>query len=131
MMKSLTLILALTLSVMFSSTSSAGWTKVVEGVRGNTYYVDFERIRKHDGYVYWWDLGDYLKPNKYGNLSDKSYSQGDCKLFRYKILSTSFHTEPMGKGTPSSSNKPKKEWSYPPPNGVAERILKSVCASAK
>jgi|TARA_R110000822_G_scaffold92765_1_gene213969 hypothetical protein len=128
MMKSLTLILALTLSVMFSSTSFAGWTKVAESVLGDTFYVDFERIRKHGGYVYYWRLSDLLKPNKHGTLSDKSYYQGDCKLFRQKELSASFHTEPMGKGTPSFSNKPKKEWSYPPPNGVAEVMLNRVCA---
>ena len=64
MMKSLTRILALTFSVMFSSTSFAGWTKVAENVSGDTFYVDFERIRKHGGYVYYWRLSDLLKPNK-------------------------------------------------------------------
>jgi hypothetical protein len=50
-------------------------------VEGNTHYVDFERIKKHDGYVYWWDLTDLLKPNEYGILSGKAYKQGDCKSF--------------------------------------------------
>jgi len=34
------------------------------GNGANTTYVDFERIRKHGGYVYWWDLLDRLKPTK-------------------------------------------------------------------
>ena len=25
-------------------------------------YVDFERIRKVDGYVFYWQLGDFLEP---------------------------------------------------------------------
>jgi hypothetical protein len=104
------ILLALTFSVMFSSTSFAGWTKVRETVEGDTYYVDFERIRKHGGYVYYWMLSDYLKPTKFGDLSSKVYYQGDCKLFRTMRLSSSYHIQPMGEGTPSAvSNKPKKD----------------------
>ena len=131
-MKILTILLTLTFTVMFSSPSFADWKKVSESVDGDTFYVDFERIRKHDGYVYWWELGDYLKPDELGDLSSKTYKQGDCKLFRYKFLSGSFYTEPMGGGTPSaSSNEPDKEWRYPPPNSSIEFILKSVCKYAK
>ena len=125
-MRKLTLTLVFTL--MFSSTSFAEWTKVGKDTDGNTFYVDFERIRKHDGYVYWWDLSDYLKPRQ-EYLSAKQYNQGDCKLFRVKYLSDSYYTQPMGQGTPSTtSNKPDKEWRYPSPNSVIETILKSVCS---
>ena len=114
---------------MFSpSTSFAGWTKVSENVDGDTFYVDFERIKKHDGYVYYWYLIDYLKPT-FGDLSAKTYNQGDCKTFRYKWLSMSFHREPMGGGT-GKDEKPDKEWRYPPPDTVIETILKSVCQYA-
>ena len=131
-MKILTLILALTFTVMFPSPSFAEWKRVSENVDGTTFYVDFERIRKHGGYVYFWILSDYLKPDKYGDLSAKVYYQGDCELFRFKNLSYSFHKEPMGGGTSStSSNKPEKEWRYPPPNSANEVVLKSVCAYAK
>ena len=131
-MKRLTLLTALIFSVMFSSTSFAEWTKVGKDVDGDTYYIDFERIRKHGGYVYYWTLSDLLKPTENGNLSYQSYKQGECKLFRYKILSDSVHTEPMGGGTPSEfSKKPEKEWNYPPPNSTNETILKTVCRYAK
>ncbi len=95
---------------------------------GNTFYVDFERIRKHDGFVYWWELGDYLKPSPNGYLSGKVYKQGDCKLFRLKTLSGSFHKEPMGGGTGDSHSPKNPEWKYPPPNSSMETILKSVCS---
>ena len=111
---------------MFSSTSIAGWTKVGENSRGS-FYVDFERIRKHDGFVYWWQLGNLLKPDKDGDLSYKPYNQGDCKLFRYKILSVSYHKEPMGGGT-GTRGTPSSKWNYPPPNSSVELILKEVCS---
>ena len=86
-MKKLLLIFTLLFStLMFSTPSYAEWTKVGANVSGDTFYVDFERIRKHGGYAYYWSLGDYLKPTKNERLSDKSYRQGDCKLFRERIL---------------------------------------------
>ena len=128
-MKKLTLIFTLLVStVMFSSPSYAEWAKVTEGVKsGNTFYVDFERIRKHDGYVYFWSLTDRLKPYL-GTLSVKIYNQGDCKLFRFKKLSYVFHNQPMGRGTGDSSSPKNPEWIYPSPNSVDEGILKSVCS---
>ena len=130
-MKKLTLLTVLIFSLMFSSTSFADWTKVSENVIGGNFYIDFERIGKHGGYVYFWYLRDGLKPDEDGTLSAKMYNQGDCKLFRYKTLSFSFHKEPMGGGTPSTiSNKPSKNWVYPPPTSSVEHMLKEVCEYA-
>ena len=81
-----------------------------ENVDGRTFYVDFERIRKHGGYVYYWYLRDFLKPEKWGDMSSKLYNQGDCKLFRYKYLSYFFHKEPMGGGVGNLLNEVDKNW---------------------
>ena len=133
-MKKLTLTFLICLfTVLLSAPSYAKWTKVGENVNGTTFYMDFERIRKVDGYVYWWDLSDYLKPTKYGDLSAKSYHQGDCKLFRSRDLSFSFHKEPMGGGI-GRVREPKgeqKNWVYPSPNSVDEGVLKLVCNHVK
>jgi len=114
-------------TLVFSSPTYAGWMEIIKG-NGITFYVDFDTIKKHDGYVYYWELGDYLKPNEFGDLSAKVYREVDCKLFRHKVLSDSYYTEPMGRGTPSaSSNTSDEEWRYPPPNSSGETVLKSVC----
>jgi hypothetical protein len=110
---------------MFSSSLYADWTEMSENTSG-TAYVDFERTRKHDGYVYYWYLGDYAKPTELGHLSSKSYRQGDCKLFRFKGLSFSFHKEPMGGGN-GDVEEPDTEWTYPSPNSSFETVLKKVC----
>ena len=116
---------------MFASPAYAKWEKVAVSVSGDTYYVDFDRIRTNGGYVYFWDLSDYLKPTKWGDLSAKSYKQGDCEMFRYKNLSYSFYKTPMGEGVIFlSDSNPNPEWVYPPPNSVAEIILKGVCEVA-
>ena len=96
---------------------------------GVIFYVDFDRIRQHGGYVYYWVLGDYIKPVE-GDLSYKGYHQGDCKLFRYKYLSYSDHKEPMGQGT-GKNLTPRDKWTYPSPGSSGEINLKSVCNFAK
>ena len=128
-MKKLTLFTTLVFSLtIFSSTCYAEWTKVDEDWLG-TFYVDFASIRKVYGYVYFWRLSDFLKPDTDGELSYKIYTQGDCKLFRYKVLNVSAHKQAMGEGTGEVA-EPIKElegWIYPPPNSAIEHTLKKVC----
>ena len=127
-MRKLTLILSLIFTVTLSSPSYAEWIEVGKNKSGDTFYVDFDRIRKHGEYVYVWVLGDNLKPSKHGDLSWKVYYQIDCQLLRSKGLSWSWHKEPMGGGTGLVNNDPDKEWKYPPPYSSRERVLKAVCA---
>jgi hypothetical protein len=115
-------------TLVFSSPSYADWTKVSRTVSGNNYYVDFDRIRKYDGYVYFWELDDYLKPLSGKYLSFKGYMQGDCKLFRHKELSSFYYTDSMGNGTPFIPAAITLPWVYPPPSSVTESILNSVCS---
>ena len=125
-MRKLTLTLVFT--VMFSSTSFAEWTEVTKNVHGDTFYVDFERIRKVDGYVYYLILQNHPKPNKYGNFSLKGYRQGDSKLFRIENLSTALHNQPMGEDTGDVFNSENPKWDYAGPESVGELFLKSVCS---
>ena len=128
-MKKLILIFTLLFStVMLSSPSYAEWTKVNKDADGNTNYIDFEGLRKIDGYVYWWILSDILHPTLQGHLSSRTYNQGDCKLFRVKYLSWAFHIEPMGGGAGGSGGPINPEWNYPPPNSAMESMLKAVCS---
>ena len=132
-MKKLLTLTTLVFTLMFSSTSFAEWTKMGVDGNGNTVYVDFERIQNVGGYFYWWVLVDHLEANEYGTLSSKSYSQVDCSLFRYQILTYSFHKDAMGEGVGDVS-KPVEEmqgWLYPPPDSGQEFVLKTVCAYVK
>ena len=133
----LTFLFSLTLlfsTLIFSTPSYGEWTKAgkggVAGLNlGDTFYVDFERIRNHDGYVYYWGLSDNLKPIAPGYFSAVSYMQGDCKLFRFKNLSMTFYKEPMGGGIGKrvNINGDNADWIYTPPHSVAESILQQVC----
>ena len=121
-MKTLLTITTLVFTLMLSSTSFAEWTEVSSNMgEQNTYYVDFEKVRKVNGFVYFWTLSNYLKPLE-GTLSTKIHWQGDCKLLRNKVLGLSLHKEPMGGGS-GKQYTPPDEW-----DSVGEHILKSVCS---
>ena len=126
-MKRIIIILKIFLLVTLLSSPSYGkWTKIGESEgTGNSHYVDFERIKKKDGFVYFWNLSNYTRPIK-GISSEINFRQADCTLFRYKILSGSFHNELMGRGSPINGT-PDKKWRYAKPYSVAEMFLESVC----
>jgi len=131
MIKKITLGITLFFStLMFASPAYADWEVAGEN-EYSTYYVDFDRIRTNGGYVYFWDLSDYLKPTKWGDLSAKSYKQGDCEMFRYKNLSFSYYKQPMGEVFGDSNSPPNPEWVYPSPNSSVEEMLKRVCEYAE
>ena len=128
-----TLLTTLILSLMFTATSFAEWTKVSENVDGDTFHVDFETIKKGGGYVYYWRLTDSIKPTEDGDLSSKTYDEVDCGSPRkYRGLSHLFYRESMGKGSTSNTINPKEpEWSYPFPDSVSESTLGLVCKAAE
>ncbi len=128
-MKNLFFILTLLFSLIITSVSYAEWTLTAEGKGGgDSYYVDFERIRKVDGYHYFWMLVDLVKPDKDGDLSIKNYRQVDCKLFRFKDLQFEGFKASMGAGSGKSYGIKTKEWSYPTPGSVNEIVLNEVCS---
>ena len=114
-MKKLFFIPILLFTLIFSSNAYSKWTKVTETTDGNQYYLDYDRIRKVDGYLYYWYLSNF--------------AQGDCKLLRFKRVSTTVFKGPMGKGFIGSRPHKKKnqDWDYPHPNSPMESVLRSVC----
>jgi hypothetical protein len=110
--------------------SSAEWSKLSENTDGDSFYADFDRIKKNNGYVYFWRLSDYVTPSKYGTLSIKNYDQVECSYPRYKTLSMIFYKESMGIGS-GETYTPEEKWIYAPPNSSAESVLKRVCGFIK
>ena len=48
------------------------WKKVAESKNGNSFYVDVDNIKKNNGLVYYWELGDLLEPITTGSESVNS-----------------------------------------------------------
>jgi hypothetical protein len=114
-------------AMVSASLSFGEWTRVSESESGNVYYVDLDRIKTHSGFFYYWELGDYLKSDKWGYMSVAVYRQGDCKQFRTRGVHATLYKQSMGRGYGDSHIPTISQWIYPPPNTSLEEILKTVC----
>tara|TARA_B100001057_G_scaffold490983_1_gene580294 strand:+ start:3184 stop:3573 length:390 start_codon:yes stop_codon:yes gene_type:complete len=112
---------------MWTSNGYGEWKFLTSSEDGTKFYIDFESVRKHEGYYYYWVLEDLLKPDIDGDLSYINYFQGDCNLFRIKHLSGLYYKLPMGEGNSYDVNPENPKWSYVPPGSVFETSLKTVC----
>ena len=126
-MKNLNIIAAaLASTVALATPVFAEWTAVSEA-SGNTFYIDFDTIKENDGYVYYWEMTDMLKPFENGLLSGKFLKEVDCNIPRkYRPLSLVFYKQPMAGGNGDSYN-PSAEWEYPSPNSVADTMTNAAC----
>ena len=120
-------ILPFLFAIIFSSTTFAEWARVGENTAGNIFYVDFQKVQKIDGYIYFLLLNNYGTQSEWGYMSSISYVQGDCRLFRYKNLSWSIYKQPMGSGDSPVPIKPPDEWIYPSAKQSNELILEIMC----
>ncbi len=125
-MKKITLLLVIIFTFLFSTTSWGEWTYVVGNTVGSKYYYDKDRVRKSGKYLYVWELVDYLKPSPNGDLSDTTYTQLDCLIFRYKWLKFNSYNKSMGEGEMTYSSQPDK-WEYPKPETVLEFMYNKIC----
>ena len=124
-------LLTLLFSILISFNSYGEWSEVSIGVSsGNTTYLDNDTIREKDGYVYFWSLQDRVKPNDYGDMSIKTYWQGDCDLKKMRSLTNIFFPQPMGEGIPET-DYPPREWQYQSPGSVGEGFLDYACDYVK
>ncbi|HIF36736.1 MAG TPA: hypothetical protein EYQ71_09065 [Candidatus Thioglobus sp.] len=96
---------------------------------GDISYFDRNSIKEHNGYIYWWELNDMLKPNEDGVMSDKQYKQGDCGVGRYKTLRFIFYVQSMGKGAGEGIND--DAWMYPSPGTIGRITLDYACNYVK
>ena len=133
-MKKLTILL---FSILISFSSYAGWfssdsglKKILTSAWGSTYYIDTDTIKEYDGYVYYWSLEDFVKPNHLFVMSSKSYHQADCKRSRYKFLSSISYFQPMGT-VQGDSSEGTKLWRTASDGTVGGALFNYACGYIK
>jgi hypothetical protein len=130
-------LLLLLISLLLSFNSYGDWTKTSEDTDGDSFYIDFQTIKKLDnGNVIFWGMIDNLEGND-GFMSSKIFWEGDCNLSRMKVLSLIQYEEPMGEGESESLGAGIVElddimpWRYLPPDTVGYMNLEEVCSLTK
>ena len=87
-------------------------------------YLD--TIKKADGFIYFWDMHDYVVPLS-GYLSSQTYYKADCKRSRVKTLRYIFYSRNMGRGQAEQQDSVNKDWKYPSPGTGMNDSLNSAC----
>ena len=126
-------LLILLFSLLISFNSYGEWTYITKERDGDKYYIDNDSIKEHDGYIYWWGLTDYVKPTQSGDLSAEAYSEGDCGINRWRLLSIVFFKQSMGTGqqdilTPTGEHA---NWFYPTRDRIDGILLNHACNTIK
>jgi hypothetical protein len=107
-----------------TSLANAEWTKVYTG-DGSSAYVNFDRLKKRDGKLYYWALID-LHSMK-GQWSLTMYQETECKRDRFKVLNSTTYSDRMGSGNVIGTDNTPMNWTYPTPDTFGEAIFDAVC----
>ncbi len=122
------LLLTLLTALMLTGAAWAEWEKIAENDFAE-YYIDRATIRKDGNLRRMWDMFNLREQDKNGTSSIRARAEYDCKQERQRTLSISAHSEPMSKGIPLKDGMHDALlWIDIPPNSVAEKMLKIVCA---
>ena len=114
--------------LVFPDYVQAKWSIISISTDGETrYFLDYDRIRKHNGNTYYWMMTDRSgKDDTF--LSTVEYSVADCALFKSRYLKLFFFFKEMGRGESIEDDEPGGPWTYPLPNSNHENILQEVCS---
>ncbi len=125
-MKQLLVLITLISSLIMSSVANAEWTKVSTiNDEGGSAYVDFDRLKKRNGKLYYWALIDFHSMK--GQWSVTMYQEAECKRDRFRVLNSASYSDRMGSGDVIGSDNTPMNWTYPPPDSYGEAILYAVC----
>jgi len=124
-------LLVLLFSILISFNSYGEWRYITDNVNGTNYYIDYETIKENNGYLYFWQLDDYLEP-----LSDSDgprfssilMYKVDCDSLSYKRLTATFYSGQMGKGT-SKTISMDDDWLNSPSGSGGTLIRNELCLS--
>ena len=105
------------------------WKKVGENTDGDTFYVDVSNIKKHNGLVYYWELGNYSTRTDFIHSYISKY-QVTCGIEERLEFLTTYYGDPMGKGIVIVETNDKKI-RHPKPNTVSYVLMKFACDNAK
>ena len=123
------IILLITIFPFYKMPALASWQPLKKGGDdGNVQsYIDFDNVWKDNGYIYYWTLLDYSKPEyETDTLSMKLYNRADCLSFKYEILVLLNYKKPMAQGK-GQKDALKGGWYYPKKKSLLGRNLQSLC----
>ena len=122
-------LLVLLFSILISFNSYGEWTQISSNIKGDSYFINLETIKKRNGYVYYWQLDDLSSPLASGKVfSAKRKMEVNCIEEAMRTKVEHYYTGNMGKGKIYGTlDSPPTSWRYPPPSSSYFSILNYAC----
>ena len=112
--------------ILFSINGFGFNWKMVAGSLTNDHYVDDDSIKKHNGLVYYWMLGDFFELFKDGTNSKIHRFKVNCVEEKQTWLKTISYSQSMGRGRILHDGTPNVIL-YPNPNTIRYNLMKFAC----
>ena len=127
MNRTVTFILTMLLTVNITSVCADGkdW-KLVDESRIEKTYIDFDRIWKFDGYVYYWVLNNLKEPTETEGSTATLY-KSHCQMRSIKLLQVSYYELRWAQYDSTDFTDNMGDLSYARPGSEEEKILNMVC----
>jgi hypothetical protein len=119
-------LLALMLLVVLPA--SAEWMQIAESTSGNVFLIDPASIKKEGNIRKVWGITNRASPDSYGVSSRKYRKEFDCSRERYRFLTNTSYTKPMGYGVALLTDSNAGQWVDIAPDTVDEELLKVICS---
>ena len=103
------------------------WKKITKSTKGHVDFIDLNSIKRLGNKVFYNRLRDYIKPNKWGDLSSIIYIEINCTNFDQRYLKDLYFDQPMGNGKITTVNNETSEWSKTKKGTVARVVGKYAC----
>tara|TARA_B100001564_G_C20352754_1_gene539746 strand:- start:91 stop:477 length:387 start_codon:yes stop_codon:yes gene_type:complete len=103
------------------------WKSVAKSSNGNVDYVDLKSIKRLGDKVFYNRLRDYIRPNKWGDLSSIIYIEINCVNFDQRYLKDLYFDQPMGNGKVTTVNNETSEWNKTKKGTVGREAGKFAC----
>ena len=120
------LLMALLLSAL---QAGAEWVWYAVNSDGDTvFYYDPATVKRNGPMRRVWVIQDIKQPDSNGVRSRRGFEEHDCTEGRWRLLSTSTHTQPMAGGQVISSRSSTGEWTYIAPETVGGQLHNILCS---
>ena len=128
------------ISMVFTINCWAGWTAVSKNTLNSTYYLDVDKIKQTENYIYLWYLIDYLEPiidhPKYfvnDVMSETNYIKINCNKIIFQRLKVILYGASMATGEVKGDLVPtdNKHWNQVSSGTAFEAVIETVCGKGK
>ena len=121
-------LLVLLISLMISFNSFGEWSLVTQ-TKQNEYYVDFDKISKNSGNVYYWMLSNFPSPPYAKGKSSVELYEVNCNPpIKSRQRAMYFYNSTMGQGSPVTDGSTNTgPWEYDIPGSIGEELSRVVC----